>query len=63
MDVYRGSWQAGWHGSCDGLYAFFRAAVAASIKVEGTGPFFIEDSLPGLDQARVDFLRNKVIRY
>lgn len=63
MDVFCGAFLAGLHETYDALYAFSLAAVAASIKVEGTGPFFIEDSLPGLDQARVDFLRNKVIRY
>lgn len=63
MDVFCAAFLAGLHETYDPLYALCLGAVAASIKGEGTGPFFISESLPGLDQARVTALRDQIVRY
>ncbi len=63
MDVFSGAFLAGLHETNDSLHALILAAAAASIKAEGTGPFSIEDSLPGLDLARMESLRSKIVQY
>lgn len=62
MDVFCAAFLAALHETYDPLYSICLGAVAASIKVEGTGPFFVTESLPGLDQARVASLRDQIIR-
>jgi len=34
--------------------------ISASIKVEGSTPFFLRDALPDLARARLEILRDKV---
>lgn len=63
MDVFCGAFLAGLHETYDPLHALTQAVAAASIKVERTGPFSIEDSLPGLDRARMESLQNKIVQY
>ena len=63
MDVFCAAFLAGLHETYDPQYALCLGAVAASIKGEGTGPFFIMESLPGLDQARVAALRDQIVLY
>lgn len=63
MDVFCGAFLTGLHETYDPLHALTLAAAAASIKVEGTGPFSIEDSLPGLDRARMESLQKKIVQY
>ena len=47
----------------DGLHAAVLGSVAVSINRETSGPFSIEHSLPGLDQARFAMLEQMVTRY
>lgn len=63
MDVFCGAFLTGLHDTYDPLHALSLATAAASIKVEGTGPFSINGSLPGLDKARMEALRDKILRY
>ena len=63
MDVFCGAFLAAYHDNYDPLYSVTLASAAASIKVEGTGPFSINASLPGLDHARMAVLRDMVTRY
>lgn len=63
MDVFCAAFLAGLHETYDPEHALCLGAVAASIKGEGTGPFYITESLPGLDQARVAALRDQIVRY
>jgi len=63
MDVFCGAFLAAYHENYDPLYGVTLASAAASIKVEGNGPFSINNSLPGLDQARMAALRDMVTRY
>lgn len=62
MDVFCGAFLAGLHETYDPLHALTLSSAAASIKVEGTGPFSIMSSLPGLDKARMASLRDKLVR-
>ncbi|HOW92022.1 MAG TPA: carbohydrate kinase family protein [Anaerolineaceae bacterium] len=63
MDVFCGAFLAAYHENYDPLYSVTLASAAASIKVESSGPFSINASLPGLDQARLAALRDMVTRY
>lgn len=47
----------------DPLQSAIMGAVAVSLKVEGTGPFAINDCLPGLDQNRCKTIKEMVIKY
>lgn len=63
LDVFCGAFLAAYHQNYDPLYSVTLASAAASIKVEGTGPFSINASLPGLDKARMEALQDMVTCY
>ena len=63
LDAFCGAYLAGYMTTYDGLHAAVLGSVAVSINRETSGPFSIEHSLPGLDQARFAMLEQMVTRY
>ena len=61
LDVFCGAFLTKFHESNDPLEAAILGSAAASIKKEGSGPFSIFSSLPGLDEARMVDIRNRVV--
>jgi sugar/nucleoside kinase (ribokinase family) len=59
-DVFAGGFLAGLTMTADPVEAALHANVAASFAVEGSGPFYTQKALPGLQQARLDSIRNSV---
>lgn len=57
-DVFAGSFLAKFKQEYTPIDAFLYSAAAASVAVEGTGPFYLLDSFPGLIEARVEVLKN-----
>lgn len=58
-DAFCGGFLAGYRKTFDPLLAVMYGNVAASLVVEGSGPFYALKSLPGLAEARLDRLRGK----
>jgi hypothetical protein len=56
-DAFCGGYLAGFVKTNDPLEAAFYGSVSASLKVEGTGPFYPLDVLPGLAEARLNAIR------
>ena len=56
-DAFCGGYLAGYIKTNDPLEAAFHGSVSASLKVEGTGPFYALDVLPGLAEARLSAIR------
>ncbi|MDZ4159949.1 MAG: carbohydrate kinase family protein [Anaerolineaceae bacterium] len=56
-DAFGGGFLAGYKASYDPLEAAIHGNISASIAVEGTGPFYALDAMPGLAQARRSSLR------
>jgi sugar/nucleoside kinase (ribokinase family) len=56
-DAFCGGYLAGFIKTNDPLEAAFYGSVSASLKVEGTGPFYPLDVLPGLAEARLSAIR------
>ncbi len=56
-DAFCGGYLAGFIKTNDPLEAAFYGSVSASLKVEGTGPFYPLDVLPGLAQARLNAIK------
>ncbi len=56
-DAFCGGFLAGYRRTFDPLQAVLFGNVSASLSVEGSGPFFALEALPGLAQARLDALR------
>jgi cytidine kinase len=56
-DAFCGGYLAGFLKTNDPLEAALFGSVSASLKVEGSGPFYALDVLPGLAQARLNALR------
>ncbi len=56
-DVYCGAFLAGLAQTSDVVEAALMGSVAASLSVEGSGPGYLLDALPGLAQARLEALR------
>lgn len=56
-DAFCGGFLAGYRRTFDPLQAVLFGNVSASLTVEGSGPFFALEALPGLAQARLDALR------
>jgi sugar/nucleoside kinase (ribokinase family) len=59
-DAFCGGFLAGFRKTFDPLQAVLFGNVAASLVVEGSGPFFALKSLPGLAEARLDRLKAMV---
>lgn len=59
-DAFGGGFLAGYQNSFDPLQATLHGNVSASLVVEGSGPFFALDMLPGLAEARLDSLKESV---
>jgi sugar/nucleoside kinase (ribokinase family) len=61
-DAFCGGFLVGYRRTFDPLQAVLHGNISASLVVEGVGPFFALDVLPGLAQARLDALRETVRR-
>jgi sugar/nucleoside kinase (ribokinase family) len=61
-DAFCGGFLSGYRRTYDALEACLYGNISASLVVEGTGPFYALDSLPGLAQARLEALRQSVRR-
>ncbi|MBT3239585.1 MAG: carbohydrate kinase family protein [Chloroflexi bacterium] len=59
-DVFCGGFLVGYKKTFDPKEAVLHGNVAASFAVEGSGPFYANDVLPGLPQARLDRLRESI---
>jgi sugar/nucleoside kinase (ribokinase family) len=59
-DAFCGGFLAGYRSSYDPIQAALYGNISASLVVEGIGPFYALDALPGLAQARLDALRQSV---
>lgn len=59
-DAFCGGFLAGYQKTYDPLEAALHGGVAASLKVEGSGPFYALGVLPGLAEARLSALRELV---
>ena len=59
-DAFCGGFLAGYRRSYDPLEAVLYGNISASLVVEGSGPFYALDALPGLAQARLEALRQAV---
>jgi sugar/nucleoside kinase (ribokinase family) len=56
-DAFCGGFLAGFRRSYDPLQAVYYGSVSYSLVVEGSGPFFALNALPGLAEARLDYLQ------
>ena len=61
-DAFCGGFLAGYRKEYDPLEGVLYGNVSASLAVEGSGPFYPLECLPGLAQARLDALREMVRR-
>ncbi|MGE5251274.1 MAG: carbohydrate kinase family protein [Bacteroidota bacterium] len=59
-DAFCGGYLAGYQKNFDPLDAALHGSVSASLKMEGSGPFYPADVLPGLAQARYLALKDLV---
>jgi sugar/nucleoside kinase (ribokinase family) len=59
-DAFCGGFLTGYRQTYDPLLAVLYGSVSASLVVEGSGPFFALDALPGLVQARLEALKDAV---
>lgn len=59
-DAFSGGFLATLRETYDPLEAVLRGGVSASLVMEGSGPFYALDTLPGLPQARLESLRGMV---
>jgi sugar/nucleoside kinase (ribokinase family) len=57
-DAFCGGYLAGFYQTFDPFMAVLYGSISASIVIEGTGPLFALDVLPGLPQARLQVLRD-----
>lgn len=60
-DAFAGGFLAGFRMHFDPLIATLYGNISASIKIQGSGPFYILDALPALAKSRLDIIKNKVI--
>ena len=56
-DAFCGGFLAGYRRTYDPLQAMLHGNISASLVVEGSGPFYALEALPGLAQARLEALR------
>ncbi len=61
-DAFAGGFLAGYCRTFDPLTAALYGNVSASIKIQGSGPFYILDTLPELAKSRLDTLRDQTIK-
>ena len=59
-DAFCGGFLAGYRRTHDPLQAVLHGNVSASLAIEGSGPFYALDSLPGLAEARLEVIRQSV---
>jgi len=59
-DAFCGGFLAGYRRTFDPLQAALHGNVSASLAVEGSGPFYMLETLPGLAQARLETLPEMV---
>jgi sugar/nucleoside kinase (ribokinase family) len=59
-DVFAGGLMAGLSKTSDPVEGVLYGTVAASFAVEGSGPFYTKKALPGLQQARMESIRDSV---
>ena len=59
-DAFCGGFLAGYRRTFDALEACLYGNISASLVVEGSGPFYALDTLPGLAEARLEALRQSV---
>ena len=59
-DAFCGGFLAGYRRTYDPLQAVLHGNISASITIEGSGPFYALDALPGLPQARLEALAQAV---
>ena len=59
-DAFCGGFLAGYRRTYDPLEAVLYGNIAASLVIEGAGPFYALDALPGLAEARLEALRQTV---
>lgn len=58
--AFCGGFLAGYRKTFDPLQAVLHGSVAASLVVEGSGPFFALQALPGLAEARLEYIQGAV---
>jgi len=58
--AFCGGFLAGYRKTFDPLQAVLYGSVAASLVIEGTGPFFALQALPGLAEARLEYIQGSV---
>lgn len=61
-DAFCGGFLAGYRRTYDPVQAALYGAISASLVIEGSGPFYALDALPGLAQARLEALRETAHR-
>jgi len=61
-DAFCGGFLAGYHKTYDPLTAVLHGNISASLVIEGSGPYFALDTLPGLASARLGALQGMVRR-
>lgn len=61
-DAFCGGFLYGYMKTYDAIEATLYGSISASLSIEGTGPFYALDSLPGLAQARLFSLREQVVK-
>ncbi len=59
-DAFCGGFLVGYRLTYDPLEATLHGSISASLTIEGHGPFYALDALPGLAQARMEALRQSV---
>lgn len=59
-DAFCGGFLVGYRRTFDPLQATLYGSVASSLVIEGSGPFFALEALPGLARARLDYIQGAV---
>jgi hypothetical protein len=61
-DTFAGAFMAGFQKHFDPLNASFYGNIACSLKLEGSGAFYLLNTLPGLAKARLEVIKEKAIK-
>jgi sugar/nucleoside kinase (ribokinase family) len=59
-DAFCGGFLAGYRHTFDPLQSVLYGSVSSSLVIEGSGPFFALDALPGLARARLEYLQEAI---